>query len=306
MLVLNGQLKSVDRLAFSPDGSLLTTAGGERKPLDLWAVDPPGQLRHRLPVRLQKTLWSFCFSPADGLLMVADGTEVIAFDPMSATEVWRVRPEKFADIAGLSVSEDGQRLAIAFLFQYLFEGGYQWWELNGRKPPNRKHAINGSPNCMCRDVVVVPSRGWLVAAEDEPPNHSQLHILAPDSAGRILPTTSPAVQQLIVAPEGRYIAAQFPRTVLVWDTASIERAPVTLKNTSPRAFTGVAFHPSGRYLAATSNDATVKLYDTTTWELARTFTWEIGRMRSIAFSPDGTLAAAGSDTGKVVVWDVDV
>src|SRR5262249_2361197 len=66
--------------------------------------------------------------------------------------------------------------------------------------------------------------------------------------------------------------------------------------------TPVAFHPSGRYLAATSNDETVKLYDTATWQLAKTFTWQVGRLRSVAFSPDGTRAAVGSDTGKVVVW----
>jgi WD40 repeat protein len=50
----------------------------------------------------------------------------------------------------------------------------------------------------------------------------------------------------------------------------------------------------------------VKLYDTNTWELAHTLTWKVGRMRSIAFSPDGALAAAGGDKGQVVVWDVDV
>ena len=61
-----------------------------------------------------------------------------------------------------------------------------------------------------------------------------------------------------------------------------------------------------RFLAATSNDATVKLYDTSIWALAKTYTWNIGRLRSIAFSPDGLLAAAGSDTGKIVVWDVDL
>ena len=82
--------------------------------------------------------------------------------------------------------------------------------------------------------------------------------------------------------------------------------PNVVPDSGPKHFTGIAFHPSGRYLAATSNDATVKLYDTATWTVARTFAWDIGRLRSVAFSPDGTRAAVGSDTGKVLVWDVDV
>jgi WD40 repeat protein len=82
--------------------------------------------------------------------------------------------------------------------------------------------------------------------------------------------------------------------------------PRIIRNDNRKHFTGIAFHPSGKYLAVTSNDATVKLYDMTTWEVARTFTWDIGKMRSICFSPDGTLAAAGSDRGKIVVWDVDL
>ena len=68
----------------------------------------------------------------------------------------------------------------------------------------------------------------------------------------------------------------------------------------------MAFHPSGRFLATTSNDATVKLYDTSTWRVAQAFDWGVGRLRSIAFSPDGMLAAAGGYKGRIVVWDVDL
>jgi WD40 repeat protein len=81
---------------------------------------------------------------------------------------------------------------------------------------------------------------------------------------------------------------------------------VVIRNDSRKDFTGLAFHPSGRFLAATSNDNTVKLYDVQTWKLAHAFDWEIGRLRSVAFSPDGTLAAAGGDNGKIVVWDFDL
>jgi WD40 repeat protein len=102
------------------------------------------------------------------------------------------------------------------------------------------------------------------------------------------------------------IALACNRSLRIWRHDNFTAPIQTVQNSTKQHFTAIAFHPSGRFLAATSNDATVKLYDTSTWSVAKTFTWNIGRMRSIAFSPDGTLAAAGSDTGKVVVWDVDL
>lgn len=110
-----------------------------------------------------------------------------------------------------------------------------------------------------------------------------------------------------VAPDGKWFAQLMGESVWVLDLRSAEvRTECHVQNTGVKHFTGLAFHPSGRFLAATSNDATVKLYDTSNWSLATTYTWDVGRMRSVAFSPDGLLAAAGSDTGRVVVWDVEV
>ena len=114
------------------------------------------------------------------------------------------------------------------------------------------------------------------------------------------------VHQQLFSPDGAYLVIRGGPSLLVWNAHDFTQKPRKVPISQRGHCTGIAFHPSGKYLAATSNDATVKLYDTATWDVARTFTWDIGRMRSIAFSPDGALAAAGSDTGKVVVWDVDV
>jgi WD40 repeat protein len=68
----------------------------------------------------------------------------------------------------------------------------------------------------------------------------------------------------------------------------------------------VAFHPDGRHLLAGNNDTTARLIDTHTWEVVRQYTWDIGSLNAVAISPDGALAAAGGQKGRVVVWDLDL
>ena len=90
-----------------------------------------------------------------------------------------------------------------------------------------------------------------------------------------------------------------------YDARDLDAPPRDLRNDTKMAFADVAFHPSGKYLLA-AGGMTAKLYDLRTGEVVRSVAWDIGRLTSAAFSPDGTLAAVGSEKGKAVVWDVDV
>ena len=93
-------------------------------------------------------------------------------------------------------------------------------------------------------------------------------------------------------------------TLLVWPLPA-GGDPRRVRNDNRKHFTALAYHPSGRLLFATSNDATVHAFDAHTLDRVNRFTWHLGELRAVAVSPDGTLAAAGSATGDVVVWDLD-
>ena len=116
---------------------------------------------------------------------------------------------------------------------------------------------------------------------------------------------------VLPSPDFRYFATLLGKSITVFRTQDMH-TPVAVINNDGRKYhdsqkylTGVAFHPSGHYLAVPSNDGAVNVFDTTTWNVARTFTWTIGPLRSVAFSQDGLLAAAGG-IGKIVVWDWDL
>ena len=66
----------------------------------------------------------------------------------------------------------------------------------------------------------------------------------------------------------------------------------------------IAFSPDGMTVASGSEDGTVRLWDTGTWEHKRTLTGHTDQVDSVAFSLDGKLLATGSDDGTVILWKV--
>ncbi len=121
------------------------------------------------------------------------------------------------------------------------------------------------------------------------------------------PSNYPA--RLLFSPDARQLVGFKDMTLLVWpvpeDLGSLG-PPQLIRNDNRKHFTAMAYHPRGRHLFATSNDTTVHIFDTQTWERRERFRWQLGNLKAVAVSPDGTLAAAGGDRGDVVIWDVDV
>ena len=112
-----------------------------------------------------------------------------------------------------------------------------------------------------------------------------------------------SVYVLAIAPDDRIVVYGSGTTLAVCELAS-QKVVAELK-LDKKHFLDAAFDPSGRILATVSNEETVKCWDTTSWQVVQEFAWKIGKLKCIAFAPDGLRAAAGSDKGKIVIWDVD-
>jgi WD40 repeat protein len=121
----------------------------------------------------------------------------------------------------------------------------------------------------------------------------------------VVPSPSHYLIQRAVAPDGRrFAAAGDADRIYIWDTITWADPVLTRRMNPPVA--ALAFHPTRPLLATIQQGQTlVKLLDASTGHVVLKFQWKVGPLRCVAFSPDGTLAAAGSASGKIVVWDVD-
>ena len=99
--------------------------------------------------------------------------------------------------------------------------------------------------------------------------------------------------------EGRVIAAAGGKLLRVFDATDGSR--IAESTQSSKHFLDAEFTRDGRFLATVSNEETVKFFDTWSWTVQTEMAWQIGGLRVIAFSRDGTLAATGGKGKKVVV-----
>ena len=298
MIVMSGKVKVINRLQFAPDASALA-AGGWRG-FQVWEQFAPSCRARGFAGA--GSVDRFAFLPRSKRVYTTNWYNTFRVDlETGALDLlhWGLRIGQFA------LSPDGRHI--------LLSSGYGDDLTLSCRETDSAHTLVWERRGVSwgAEMQFLPSGGSVLGVIGPRSQRADVRFVLHDvDSGQethrsdVLPEYS---LETIVSPDESLVACLTRFRIRIYPLRAPFREPLTtLLNDANRHFTGIAFHPSGRYLAATSNDKTVKLYDTTTWDVARTFTWNIGRMRSVCFSADGTLAAAGSDKAQVVVWDVDV
>lgn len=107
-----------------------------------------------------------------------------------------------------------------------------------------------------------------------------------------------------LSADGRLLGIIGYASWYLYDTASLGKPRKITANKSSGDYVSFAFHPNGRTMAMIHGGPTlVKIHDLETLGKVRIYKWKLGPLGAVAYSPDGTLGAAGSKDGRIVVWD---
>jgi len=335
MLVLSTHLRDPNRLMFSPDGhALLATEGSSVQLWPRWL-----DARAKRPKKVQATLERCALSPtADRVFLYVSGnSHTRVLDLTSGEETDTTLPSggpswfHFDTVGGFFLtSHDRGKLSRYDLSAKTKSGVRKRWSIE-REYTGRgryKDAV-GPIGSHYAFGAICPQAGTFVALEycyggSEPFDGLAVRSVANGdlvyhkkmSAAAGLALKDAAGLTLSIHPSGRYFAYPHEGRVRFQAIATGVKAPADFAAGTGARCRAVAFSPSGALLAAVGDSGTAVLYDTTTWQTAREFAWDIGELRAVCFAPDGTRAAtigvgavAASRkraVGRAVVWDLDV
>jgi WD40 repeat protein len=304
--VLKAADSEVLDLAFSPDGRAIA-AGFEYLPVFLWNLESSASVPVRLTTDGAYTRGGLQFSADGRSLWWWDGETRWTYNRdtrLYAHQVFAIPGRN----PGAVASNDGSRIIsqhgmpnyCLIGWQSTQEGWRRQWTVSTADIAVESLTLSADGRKFALAVRSTLGERWM---------ENELQVEVWDGAtGGFLGKGDYAygyAPVLLFSPEASQLVGINDMTLLVWSVLQLGQ-PHLVRNDSRKDFTAIAYHPSGHRLFATSNDATAHVFDTATWERVARFTWQIGKLKAIAVSPDGTLAAAGGENGDIVIWDVDL
>jgi WD40 repeat protein len=244
-----------------------------------------------------------------GRLFLSDREGLRIFELPSGAVCPAPRPKLYSP--EFALSSNGRLLLVSTsLNQY---GALSSWE---RQPDGSFRVLweEGPQAFRWFDWPVLSPDGQLAASAERTPGEGMVGVwsalVVRQTAARgplcQVPLDRPAAELLAIRLTDRgQLLGLTKRGVLVWD-ARTGQVVTTIRNPVRKMMTALAVHPGSNWLATTGSDGVVRFWETEAFRSGAAFDWKAGPLRSIAFSPDGALAAVGADDGQVVVWDVDL
>lgn len=295
--ILGGHRGSVGALAVTPDGVRLLSgaADGTIRVFEIRDAKPITTFDgHSGPVHALALA-------SEGKFLVSGGQDGIKVWDLPEGRIVRTLGESTAAVRTLAVTPDGDRVFAGYE-----DGRVLPWRLSGGRLRRSLDLQIMRVTCLAvlsdGDRAVVGTdygsiHWWIARNLNKHP--SRRPFLAHDGG----------VRDLLVTPDGkRLITGGDDNLVKVWDIAE-EPTPrdagqliLTLEGHAA-AVTGLALHPDGNRLLSTSLDGSLKLWDLERGGLLHDLDSQRAPIKSIALTPDGTLAITG--LGDLVdPWEV--
>lgn len=299
MQVFSGRRHTVRELAFSHCGRWLA-AGGPDGGLHVWdTANPTDPAAQPLPERVRAV--NTLVARTDGAWFFRDpGGRWCLFNP--ATNSLTVLGPSRA--RGVVPSPDGRRAVRVDEHAPL-----RTWAFGADGKPVPESTVRCRPTYF-KTAAFAPDCATFATAEvligGKPLQIPALTLRAADTGEpvRALKGTFLNTPQMAFSRDGAHLLAWSAGSLACWAVAEPDAAPRKAVNPTRKHFVSMAVHPAGPVLTV-DNDRLVRVWDVPALAPSRTIEWNIGKLYAVAVSPDGTRAAVGSHTGRVLVWDWD-
>ncbi|RKP11755.1 WD40-repeat-containing domain protein, partial [Piptocephalis cylindrospora] len=111
------------------------------------------------------------------------------------------------------------------------------------------------------------------------------------------------VNRLAISPDRRYLAAAGNQTVRLYDALSAHNTPLTSFTGHKGNVTGIAFSAEGTWMATSSEDGTLKVWDVRSPALQRNYEHH-APVNDVISHPNQGEVVTCDQAGKVRVWDL--